>query len=297
VLGEFVMEVAELCGLMGDGSVLHQIRKTLETLLESVTATIEDEYMRERARMARSSDRRRSEIVQKLLVGKSVAPAELVELDYEIHGSWHLGVMLVGAGGEALLDRLRTSYRAQLLVVSFGDHIRAWLGAPTEPSPGDVVHLWASGATSAALALGEPGRGMRGWHLTHDQARDAMRVALRRPRRFAQYAEYRLLAAALHNQTLVASLEQVYIRPLAGQRDGGMTLRRTLRTYLDLDCNASSAAHALRVGRHAVKSRIRTAEELIGRPVHDCLAELDVALSLDELERGASGGGEQRGAL
>ena len=72
--------------------------------------------------------------------------------------------------------------------------------------------------------------------------------------------------------------------PLGSQRDGGVTLRRTLRTYIDLDCNATSAAEILKVGRRAVKSRVCTAEKLIGCPLHECLAELDVALRLGELD-------------
>ncbi len=60
-------------------------------------------------------------------------------------------------------------------------------------------------------------------------------------------------------------------------------LRHTLRTYIDLDCNASCSAEVLMVGRRAVKNRVRTAETLTGCALHECLAELDVALRLNEL--------------
>jgi hypothetical protein len=40
------------------------------------------------------------------------------------------------------------------------------------------------------------------------------------------------------------------------------------------------------MGRHTVESHVHAAEFLLGRSLHSCLAELDVALQLDELEQG-----------
>ena len=45
-------------------------------------------------------------------------------------------------------------------------------------------------------AIGEPGKGLDGWRLTHRQAQAAMRIALRRPQRLTRYADVALLAVA-----------------------------------------------------------------------------------------------------
>jgi DNA-binding PucR family transcriptional regulator len=58
-----------------------------------------------------------------------------------------------------------------------------------------------------------------------------------------------------------------------------------LRAYIDAECNATSAAPLLKIGRHTVESHVRTAEELLGRPLRTCLSELNVALCMDELDR------------
>jgi hypothetical protein len=279
-IGEFVAEEAERGGFSSHGPAMQDIRRTQEALLEHLTAAIEHEYTQQQELIGGS---RRSEIVQRLLSGEQVEPAELAELNYEIDTSWHLGLIASGAGVEEIARTLRARYRHKLLCVSLHGRVCAWL-AVQERLTAEVEHLSTDGHAELSLAGGEPGRGFDGWRLTHHQARAAFAVALRRPERVAWYADGRLLAAALQNETLARSLTQKYLVPLGGQRDGGAKLRRTLRTYMDLECNATSAAHGLQVGRHTVESRVHTAERLIGSTLRECLPELDVALRLEELD-------------
>jgi DNA-binding PucR family transcriptional regulator len=81
----------------------------------------------------------------------------------------------------------------------------------------------------------------------------------------------------------VRSLRQLYLEPLAGERDGGEVLRETLRAYFEAERNVSSAAAALGVKRHTVTNRLRAAEEKLGRSLNVCAGELDVALHLEDL--------------
>jgi DNA-binding PucR family transcriptional regulator len=71
--------------------------------------------------------------------------------------------------------------------------------------------------------------------------------------------------------------------PLAEERDGGETLRETLRAYFATGHNASSAAAALGVRRHTVASRLRAIEERLKRTLSSCAAALELALRLEEL--------------
>jgi DNA-binding PucR family transcriptional regulator len=133
------------------------------------------------------------------------------------------------------------------------------------------------------LALGEPGRGLAGWRLTHRQAQAALLVALRRPRRCTRYADVALLASALTDEALATVLIDVYLAPLEDSRGSGPVLRETLRAYLGAERSVSSAAAALGVVRKTVEKRLRTIEEKLGRSLHPCPAELEIALELDEL--------------
>jgi hypothetical protein len=277
--GEFVTQELERVGLLSDGEVVNHLRTTQEALLEHLAAVIEHEYNHEQESMGGS---RRPEIVQRLLSGELVEPTELTELDYEIDTYWHLGLIASGPGIEDIVRTLRGRYRCKLLRVSLNSRVCAWLGMRQAPTF-DGESLSTRGHPELSLAIGEPGKGFDGWRLTHHQARAAFAVALRRSERVAWYAEVRLLAAALQNETLARSLTQKYLVPLGTQSDGGVKLRRTLRTYIDLECNATSAAHSLRVGRHTVESRVHTAERLIRSTLRECLPELDVALRLEEL--------------
>lgn len=278
--GEFVTQQIEHVGLLNNGEVVNHLRRTQETLLEHLAAAIEHEYNQEQESIGGS---RRSEIVQRLLSGEPVDPAELAELDYEIDAYWHLGLIASGADVEDIVRTLRGRYGRKLLCVSLNGWVCAWLGTQEAPTA-KCEHLPTIAHAGVSVAVGELGRGFDGWRLTHHQARAAFAVALRRPERVAWYADGRLLAAALQNETLARSLTQKYLVPLGSQRDGGAKLRRTLRTYIDLECNATSAAHALQVGRHTVESRVHTAERLIGSTLRECLPELDVALRLEELD-------------
>jgi hypothetical protein len=278
-LGEFVTQETERAGFLNNGEVVHHLRRTQEALLEHLIAAVELEYNHEHESMGSS---RRAEIVRRLLSSELVEPVELAELDYEIDTYWHLGLIASGAGVEEVVRRLKGSLGCKCLCVSLNSRVYAWLGMQEAPTS-NGEHLSISKDDEMSVAIGEPGKGFDGWRLTHHQARAAFAVALRRPERVAWYADTRLLAAALQNETLARSLTQRYLLPLSTQSDGGAKLRRTLRTYIDLECNATSAAHSLKVGRHTVENRVHTAERLIASTLRDCLPELDVALRLEEL--------------
>jgi PucR-like helix-turn-helix protein/diguanylate cyclase with GGDEF domain len=279
-LGRFIEEEVERIGLSGHGPTLLHLQRTREVLLQHLTAAIEHEYNQECEQAVRSPDQRRADIVQRLLADKPVGPAELAELDYELHVSWHLAAVVTGAGAKDALRRLEIGPGRKFLSVSCGDTaVWVWIGSRRKPDATEVERaLSANGAAGVSLVE----RGIDGWRLTHHQAQEALRVALRTPEKVARYEPF--LAAAVQNDTLARSLKQKYLMPLASQRDGGAILRQTLRAYIDAHGSATSAAKALNIRRHTVESRLHTVEELIGCPLYTCLAKIDVALRLSELD-------------
>lgn len=100
--------------------------------------------------------------------------------------------------------------------------------------------------------------------------------------RVARCADGPLVTAALESDTLTERLNN-FLEPIRSRPDGGWVLLETLRAYIDAEFNSSSAASALNIRRQTVGSRIRLAEQLLGRPLRSCIAELDVALRLAEL--------------
>lgn len=288
LLEDFVMSEAEsLCS--GSGATLRHLRRTHASLLGRLTSAIADEYRQELERTGRSLGQRLAERVQRLLIGE---PVDTAELGYELD-AWHLGVIATGAKAEKAVKALAAELGRQLLLVPRGEEaVWAWLGDQRRLAIADVGRvLLAKARTDVSLAIGEPGRGVNGFRLTHRQAQAALLVALRRPRGLTRYADVALLAFALRDEALARSLVDIYLSPLDGHRRGSPVLRQTLRAYFAAERNASSAAAALGVARHTVENRIRKVEERLGRLLPTCLAEMEVALRLEELHDATDAGG------
>ncbi len=280
-LGEFIADVADSSGHSGHEVTLRYLRRTQAALLERLTAAIEYEYDHERRQLAPPPEPRRAQIVQRLLANEPVDPAEVARLNYELDASWHVGVIATGATAFDAVLSLKPHLGRKLLPVTLGEEtVWAWFGGQQKPTIGDIERLPPA---NELLAIGEPGRGMDGWRLTHCQAREALRLAARKSDKLARYGDGPLLAAALQNDTLARWLN-AFLSMLDGRGDG-RKLRQTLRAYIDAECSATSAAPVLKIGRHTVESHVRVAEELLGRPLRVCISELNVALALDELER------------
>ncbi|HEY6730644.1 MAG TPA: helix-turn-helix domain-containing protein [Solirubrobacterales bacterium] len=286
LLGDFIVEEIER-----DGSLrpvdLQRLLRAEAALLDRVITAIADEYTAEVQRRSRSSERRRVEAVEKLLDSELV---DTTPLDYDLDG-WHIAALVSGPAAEPALRQLARDLDRRLLLISHDETTTwAWFGGRRRIECSDLARraerTWPDGPF---LVLGEPGQGLSGWRLTHQQAAAALPVALRRSSKVVRYADVGLLASALQDEVLVRSLKHLYLEPLAEERDGGETLRETLRAYFAAEGNVSSAAAALGVTRQTVTNRLRVAEARIGRGVDTCGAELRAALGLQRL--GAAAGG------
>jgi len=284
-LGDFVAWAVESIGMSNDGLALHHLRRTQETVLGHIAAAIEQEYGRECNLIARPFEQRRAETVQKLLAAEPVDQPQLDELEYQLHTCWHLGVIAIGSEASDLLCRLRTGMKCKLLQVPCSDGtVWAWLGSQHELAICDLERLLSTnGHLGSCLVIGGLARGLHGWRQTHREARDALVIALRRSEKIVRYADSPVFAAAVQNDTLTRWLQD-FLEPLRSQKDGGVGLRQTLRALIDAECNRRAAATVLKVDRHTVEGRLRTAERLLGRALHTCLPELDIALRLEELD-------------
>ena len=299
LLGEYVMEEAdrdrENWTQPIQRGALREALRAQASVLDRLLGTVTAEYGDELARAGRSPERRRAERVRSLLDGE---PVESAGLDYQLEG-WHLGVIATGAGAALLVRGLAVGVDRRLLSVAQGERsVWAWLGGRERFVVADVERFIGIGShppASVMLALGEPARGLEGWRVTHRQAQAALVVALRRngvPRNrippaqgvmLTRYGDVALLAGALKDEALARALLEIYIAPLDDGRGGGPVLCTTLRAYLAAERSVSSAAAALGVVRRTVENRLSTIEARLGRSLHPCPAELEVALELDGL--------------
>jgi hypothetical protein len=289
LLGDFIMDEADRF----PSQALRKVLRDHGPQVDRLMATVATEYMDEVARMRRSPTQRLAERVQRLVAGES--PADIGGLEYTLD-AWHLGMIVKGTKAEACVRALAAGLDSQNLVVPRGDGIVwAWLGTRQPLAVPDVERLLSAGvAGDAQLAVGEPRSGLDGWRLTHREAQAAQEVMLRKPQRFTRARDVTLLAAVLRDDALAKSLFETYLAPLDSHGDSGAILRETLRAYFSAGLNAATAAAALAVDRHTVQRRLRKVEEVLGRLLPDCHAELMVALSLDELDANASEDGLPR---
>lgn len=273
--------IAREADAMDGGHVLgRQALRTQAALLDRLIGAVAAEYNAERVAQARSSRRHPIECVRRLLDGELVDAGELA---YDL-SVWHVGVVATGPGAETALRRLAGRLDRRLLAVPVADDlVWAWLGGLRRPN---LEQMEPSGAdeldTGVCVGVGEPARSLDGWRLTHRQAVAALPVARRRPGALTRYGEVALLASMLQDEVLVKSLECLYLAPLTAERDGGESLRKTLRAYFDADLNSSSASAALGITRQTVNNRLRVVERLIGRPLRACGTEVKAALRLEK---------------
>jgi hypothetical protein len=278
LLGDFLVQEAE--GQITSAELKRALRglaETLDSLLAAVTAA----YGLEERRRRRTNEQRRGELVERLLAGE---PLDVAELGYELDAH-HLGLVACGPTAQARLSSLARSVGARLLALPREEELTwAWLGTREPLDPAEVCRAAATWIPRAPLAVGEPGRAPSGWRLTHRQASAALPLARSGSGRCVRYADVAVLATVVQDDLLATSLRQLYLEPLKAERDGGATLRETLRAYFAAEQNLSSAAAALGVDRRTVSNRLRATEAHIGRSVEASASDLQMALRLEELD-------------
>jgi PucR-like helix-turn-helix protein/diguanylate cyclase with GGDEF domain len=272
--------VAELEEEPAQGVALRRVLREQGAVFDRLLAAIGEEYSREAANRAVSTEARRVERVERLLAGEQLDSSGLA-YDFECH---HTALIAAGSGAAEAIRDLAAALDRRLLLVRRGEEATwAWLGFRHGPEPGEIERAvateWPKGPM---LAIGEPGRGMAGWRLTHRQAAAALPIALRERKALVRYRDVALLASVLKDDLLSASLHQLYLDRLGPGNEGDVN-RRTLHAYFTADRNVSSTAAALGVSRRTVTIRLKTVEERLGRPLRPVAADVETALRLHDL--------------
>jgi hypothetical protein len=284
LLADFILEEADRIGCSGDEAALHQhLRRTQTPLLERLTVAIVEQYNHEVERAGRSPEQRRAELVTRLLAGEELDAVDLAALDYDFDG-WHIGVIATGETAAEALRGVRAALGCGLLAVPHGERtLWAWLGRGRKPTVADFKRLSVERPTGVSFATGEPRMGIEGWRLTHQEAQSALLIALRKSPDMTRCPDVLLEAAVLRNEALATSLAETFLLPLDDLRYRGQIARETLRAYFEAKRNVSCTANRLGVVRNTVESRLREIEGRLGRPLHTCSPQLEVALRVEAL--------------
>jgi hypothetical protein len=280
LLVDYVIEEAEAGGLL-DKVALRDLLRGQGVVFERLIAEVSGDYLREASGRLISTEQRRAERVRRLLAGELVDSSDLA---YELE-DWHIGAVAAGSGAAEALQELASSLDRRPLLINRDDGtVWGWLGCRREVDQAQAYERIAEDwSEDMRLAVGEPAQGRAGWRLSHRQAR--MAFPLTRPGRtpVVRYGEVALAASVLQDDLLSSSLRQLYLDPLAEERDGGRCLRGTLRAYFAAERNISSTSAAIGVGRQTVRKRLEKVESALGRDIRSCAAELEAALQLHEL--------------
>jgi PucR C-terminal helix-turn-helix domain/GGDEF-like domain len=282
-LGDFVREETARVGLASDAPAFVHISSTHDALLGHFTAAIEQEHDQERQRIARSPGQRRLELVQRVLDGDSLSPAELAELGYRFD-AWHVGMIATGSSAREAVEALKADRQLLLAVSNSEETVWAWFGGQRRPAHADLERIrLESEPAGVSLALGEPARGLQGWRDTHEQAREALQVALFGRQKRVRFADIAVLTPWVQNPDRARSFVALYLSRLECHKDRGAASLRTLCAYLEAGWNVSSAARELAIDRRTLTYRIGTIEECLGYKLDTRKAELEIAMRLHAL--------------
>jgi DNA-binding PucR family transcriptional regulator len=184
-----------------------------------------------------------------------------------------------------LTDRLGAANR--LLVPGGPSLVYGWIGLDAETILSEDL-LPPGTAEGTRVAFGTGATGVDGFVRTHREAMDARRVARHSGSTgpVVVYPEISLAALASVDADRARTFVVDELGALAGPDAATRQLRETALAYLQNLASPLRTAQALDVHVNTIYNRIRRAEELLGRPIDERLAETLVALRLALLEEG-----------
>ena len=193
-----------------------------------------------------------------------------------------------GSEGLTRLDQLASS--AARVLGSPGrplfvprDETLAWIWLPV--SGNEVVSgerlskAFDNGDGSARIAAGEPGYGLDGFRLTHQQAvrTQGLALAAEPGSRLTTFADVGAVALICTDISAARSWVWGMLADLALDDEPHARLRETLQVFLSTG-SYTITAERLVLHKNSVQYRIRKAEDALGGPISDRGADLELAL-------------------
>jgi PucR C-terminal helix-turn-helix domain/GGDEF-like domain len=246
---------------------------------------VAEEYQRERSEMAAHSDALQLQRFRELIEGHPEA-ANALGYDLDLQ---HIGVIAWGVDAEPALHRLARAIDHRLFFVRAEDGLlMGWLGARLEMTAQKMSLLRAfHPPRDGALALGDAHPGYDGLRRTHRQAGAAHVVALKQRRQMTFYSDVAIEALALRDESAAADFISDVLAGIDADDARSAELRDTLSAYFAAEQNATSTAAHLGVHDATITRRLAEIERRTGHRVNKNRAQLETALRLRSLLKGA----------
>ena len=288
--------LAAIAELVSEPAATAEMKRTSELLFEFIddfASVMTTEYLVERDRWVASTAAARGELVQAILNGTPVDLATAAAtLSYPLDRS-HLALVLTQAGdiGPAITTLQNTAAKvlarlecsATLLIPQGASAVWAWGARP--PSRAEIPALEeVTDRTAFDIGLGGPARGIAGFRQSHGEAVRAAALASSaapgNAGRIVHYRDVELVALLASDTEMARTFVARELGLLAEQTRAASDLRQTLAAYLDTERSLIHAAERLHVARNTVAYRVRKAEDLLHRDLHERTIELQCALRL-----------------
>lgn len=233
---------------------------------------------------------RRTEIVEGLLAGTVTGADDASMVLGHALGHWQTALVAwapeagVGVGdamseiADAAARSLGAPHPLSLLVGT--RDLWAWIATPAAPDLAPLAQLHDRlDAAGIRIAVGGPAPGVAGFRTSHEEARAAHQLAAGAPATapIVDYRDVELLTLAAGREQLLRRMVARELGDLLGADKNLAQLRDTVLAYLTTR-NVEAAAERLFVHKNTVRYRVARAEELLGHPITERAAHLELAL-------------------
>jgi DNA-binding PucR family transcriptional regulator len=263
-----------------------------------------DRFSEERDRWVRSSEAVRAEVIAELLDDPIHADANDAsrKLGYELD-RWHTGFVLALPGTGAGSSTVTLEHIAGEVADHLGGGtpvlhhlttrtLAGWVASWDEPTNTDFRGArFGTIAESPYVAIGAAGHGPNGFRRSHQQALAALRVTRlmrSRPSGVVAYEDVAMICLASADLEAAREFVARELRSLAAGDDQTRRVAATLQVFLEEGTQRRRTAARLGIHANTVALRLRSAEELLGRPATTRIPETLLALTLLRVVNGTA---------
>ncbi|MFI7413839.1 PucR family transcriptional regulator [Streptomyces sp. NPDC049627] len=262
--------------------------------VDGVLDTVITRMQQERQDLLSGALARRAETIRLLLDGAPISAERAGrQLNYDLTGRHVAAVLWSEPPGDVhgTLEQaagtlsVAACSRPPLTLPAGARTLWAWLPVRHEPDWQELRDAMAHTAPRVRAVLGPLRDGVTGFRRSHVAALAAQRLLAGAPdgEQLTAYHEIEAVALVSQNEERMAEFITSTLGPLCGAEPAHLTLRSTLRVYLDEGGNAPRAAERLHTHRNTVLHRVARAETLLGYQVSE--RRLAVSLALELLHR------------
>jgi hypothetical protein len=283
--------LAGLADLLGDPAlalaVVADLQRYAFAYIDRISSEVAAEYVAELERMQNRVRAARTDAVRALVAGDHIdlRRAERT-LSHRLTG-WQTAFVCWTDRDDADLGRVGTAIGSHLgsprplLVPDGAQALWGWVSTTRAPEV-TAEELAHQVPDAVRVSVGTPAEGPAGFRASHVQAQRGRRIVelAGRGAPVTSYADIALVDTMSGDLELARGFVAAELRALAvtGQREAEE--RRALLAVLAAQGGLAAAAEELGVHRNTVLQRVRRAEERLGRPANERVAELHAALCL-----------------